>query len=196
MGDGLKAIDINDNSLVIELLKSGEEEPFDCVYTFYFPKLYAFCCQYVQRTDAEEIVQDTFVWLWENRDKLISEFSLKTLLFTIVKNKALNKISHYQVKHKVLNEIAEKFDAQFSSPDFYLETEVFQLFRNALNSLPEEFRQAYEMNRFDHLTHKEIAEKLNVSPQLVNYRIGQVLKVLRAELKDYLPICILMGWLN
>jgi RNA polymerase sigma-70 factor (ECF subfamily) len=47
------------------------------------------------------------------------------------------------------------------------------------------------MNRFEKLTHKEIAEKLNVSPQTVNYRIGQALKILRKELKDYLPLFLL-----
>ena len=185
--------DISDNRKVVEMLRNSDEESFDAVYRYYFQKLFAFACQYLSRDEAEEVVQETMVWLWENRDKLIAELNLKTLLFTIVKNKSLNKISHQKVKQKVHQEIVGKFDEQFSSPDFYLETELFELYQEALKKVPEEFRKTYEMHRNGNLTHKEIAEKLNVSPQLVNYHIGQVLKILRAELKDYIPIMVALG---
>lgn len=185
--------DITDNRKIVELLKQHDEESFDTVYRYYFPKLFAFACQYISRNDAEEVVQDSMIWLWENRDKLIAELNLKTLLFTIVKNKSLNKISHYKVKQKVHQEIVDKFASKFESPDFYLETELFELYQEALKKVPEDFRRTYEMHRNDNLTHKEIAEKLNVSPQLVNYHIGQVLKILRSELKDYLPIMVALG---
>ena len=136
------------------------------------------------------------MWLWENRKTLIPELTLKTLLFTIVKNKALNKISHFEIKRKVHQEIAEKYETEFSSPDFYLENELFRLYEEALRKLPAEFRQAYEMNRSLQMTHKEIAVKLNVSPQTINYRIGQALKILRSELKDYLPLIMLFLFLQ
>ncbi len=188
--------DISDNRKIVEMLRNSDEESFDAVYRYYFQKLFAFACQYLSRDEAEEVVQETMVWLWENRDKLIAELNLKTLLFTIVKNKSLNKISHQKVKQKVHQEIVGKFDEQFSSPDFYLETELFELYQEALKKVPEEFRKTYEMHRNGNLTHKEIAEKLNVSPQLVNYHIGQVLKILRAELKDYLPIMVALGMIK
>ena len=72
-----------------------------------------------------------------------------------------------------------------------LGNELFRLYEEALRQLPKECREAYEMNRNQHLTHKEIAEKLKVSPQTVNYRIGQALKLLRVALKDYLPLFLL-----
>lgn len=107
--------------------------------------------------------------------------------FTIVKNKALNRISHFEIKRKVHQEIVEKYEGEFSNPDFYLENELLRLYEEALKQLPEEYRKAYEMNRNHRLTHKEIAEKLKVSPQTVNYRIGQALKLLRVALKT---ICL------
>ena len=88
-------------------------------------------------------------------------------------------------------EIAEKYEQEFENPDTYLENELIRLYNKALGKLPAEFRESYELNRKYHLTHKEIAEKLNVSPQTVNYRIGQALKLLRIALKDYLPLFIL-----
>ena len=132
------------------------------------------------------------MWLWENRCTLMEELTLKTLLFTIVKNKALNRLSHFEIKRKVHQEIVDKYDSELNNPDFYLSDELFRLYEEALKRLPKEYLEAYEMNRNQHLTHKEIAEKLNVSPQTINYRIGQALKLLRVALKDYLPLFILI----
>lgn len=186
-------IAIEDNDAIITALNRGDEDVFDGVYRYYFRGLCGFCSQYVTAAEAEEIVQDTMMWLWENRTALIAHLTLKTLLFTIVKNKALNRISHLEIKRRVLQEIAEKYETAFTSPDFYLNNELFQLYEKALNKLPSEFRQAYEMNRKRDMTHKEIAGKLNVSHQTVNYRISQALKLLRVELKDYLPLFFLFA---
>lgn len=184
--------DINNNKSIITALKAGEEKVFDAVYRHYFRRLCAFCSQYVdEQEEIEEIVQETMMWLWENRSSLMADLTLKTLLFTIVKNKALNRISHFEIKRKVHQEIVEKYESEFDNPDFYFGNELFRLYEEALEKLPKEYREAYEMNRNHHLTHKEIAEKLNVSPQTVNYRIGQASKLLRIALKDYLPLFIL-----
>lgn len=179
---------MDDNDAIITALNEGDEAVFDDVYRYYFRGLCAFCSQYVTLAESEEIVQDTMMWLWENRTKLIATLTLKSLLFMIVKNKALNRISHLEIKRRVHQEIAEKYEAEFTSPEFYLNNELFRLYETALNKLSPECRQAYEMNRKEHLTHKEIAEKLNVSHQTINYRISHALKILRIELKDYLPL--------
>ncbi|MEG1546363.1 MAG: RNA polymerase sigma-70 factor [Bacteroides sp.] len=185
-----KPLDIHDNNAIITLLKENDENAFETVYRYYFRGLSAFCSQYVSQIESEEIVQDTMMWLWENRSNLIVDLSLKTLLFTIVKNKALNRINHHEIKRRVHQKIADKYETEFTDPDFYLENELFVLYNNALQKLPKEFREAYELNRIHHLTHKEIALKLSVSPQTINYRISQSLKILRIGLKDYLPFSL------
>lgn len=184
--------DVTNNKSIITALKAGEENAFDIVYRHYFRRLCAFCSQYVnEQEEIEEIVQDTMMWLWENRTSLLEELTLKTLLFTIVKNKALNHISHFEIKRRVHQEIIDKFDNEFNNPDFYLENELFHLYGEALKQLPKEFLEVYELTRNQRMTHKEIAQKLNVSPQTVNYRIGQALRLLRIALKDYLPLFII-----
>ena len=75
---------------------------------------------------------------------VMEELTLKTLLFTIVKNKALNRISHFEIRRKVHQEITEKFEKEFDNPDFYLENELFRLYENALKQLPKDYREAYE----------------------------------------------------
>lgn len=191
MTQKIQNFDIDDNKAIIIALKEGNETTFDTVYRYYFRGLCAFCSQYITPAESEEVVQDTMMWLWENRSRLITDLTLKTLLFTIVKNKALNRISHHEVRRKVHQEIVEKYENELSSPDFYLNNELFSLYEGALKKLPSEFKQAYEMNRYQRMTHKEIAERLNVSPQTVNYRIGQTLKLLRIALKDYMPFILL-----
>ena len=182
-------IDINDNKQIVTALNEGHEWVFDAVYRHYFKKLCAFCSQYIQDLEeTEEIVQETMVWLWENRRTLKAELTLKSLLFTIVKNKALNRISHYEIKQKVHEEIHQKYESTFENPDFYDQDEMYRIYRQSLEQMPKDIRETFLMNRNRNLTHKEIAAILNVSPQTVNYRIGQALKMLRQALKDYLPL--------
>lgn len=181
-------IDINNNKQIVSALNEGHESVFDAVYRHYFKKLCAFCSQYIpDLEETEEIVQETMVWLWENRLTLKAELTLKSLLFTIVKNKALNRISHYEIKQKVHEEIHQKYESTFENPDFYDQDELFRMYRQTLEKMPKDIRETFLMNRDRSLTHKEIAAILNVSPQTVNYRIGQALKMLRQALKDYLP---------
>ena len=181
-------IDINNNKQIVSALNEGHESVFDAVYRHYFKKLCAFCSQYIpDLEETEEIVQETMVWLWENRLTLKAELTLKSLLFTIVKNKALNRISHYEIKQKVHEEIHQKYESTFENPDFYDQDELFRMYRQTLDNMPKDIRETFLMNRNQNLTHKEIAAILNVSPQTVNYRIGQALKMLRQALKDYLP---------
>lgn len=174
------------NEEVIRLLKADDGSYFEVVYKYYFASLYAFATQYVEGEEAKEAVQDTMLWLWENRASLIEELSLKSLLFTIVKNKSLNRYKHERMKNRIHESIKEKYNEQFENPDFYLENELFSLFEKSLEELPENFRQVFEMSRMDGLTHKEIAKELNVSPQTVNYRLSKALTILREKLGNYL----------
>ena len=171
-------------------LKAGNERAFDAVYKHYYGRLYAFASQYVTTEDCEEIVQDVMMWLWENRQTIANESTLKSLLFTIVKNKCLNSISHQHIKQRVHEKLYQKFIEQFEDPDFYIPGELMEKLDHAIKSLPEDYRRSFEMNRFDDLTYKEIAEKLDVSEKTIAYRITKALKILRIELKDYLPFLL------
>lgn len=185
-------LEFNNSKDIVYQLKAGNEECFEEVFKYYFKPLSAFATQYVSGEVAQEIVQDTMIWLWENKESIIEEMSLKSLLFTIVKNKCLNKVKTLQIRTRVHNDIVEKYREQFESSSFYLEKELYSLYAEALEKLPENYRVCFEMSRKEKLTHKEIAELLHVSPQTVNYRIGKALEILREELKDYLPLLLLL----
>lgn len=183
---------LEDNYETIRMLRSGGEDAFDSVYKFYYKGLCAFASQYVSFDESQEIVQDTMMWLWENRGQLIPEMSLKSFLFMIVRNKSLNHISHVQIKNRIHRELMEKYENRFNNPDFYIENELLHAYSEAIKKLPADYKEAFLLNRIEGLTHKEIALKLKVSPQTINYRIGQALKFFRTELKDYLPFFLFL----
>ena len=93
---------------------------------------------------------------------------------------------HILLKRKVLENISRKYDEEFSSPDFYIYNELLEKYHDTLNKIPQEYREAFLLNRNKGLTHRQIAEKL------VNYRICKALDILRVELKEYLPLFLLL----
>lgn len=183
---------INTSHEILNKLKEGNSEAFDIIYKQYYKGLFAFASQYVNRADCEEIIQDVMMWLWENHTMLIPELSLKSLLFASVKNRCLNKVAHIQMKQRVHEKLYEKYKEKFEDPDFYIEGEILNSIAKAISELPTDYREAFEMNRFENLTYNEIAEKTGVSAKTIAYRISQALKILRVKLKDYM---MFMTWL-
>ena len=176
------------NDPITVRLKGGDEKSFEIVYRTYYKGLCAYASQYLEDSDdCEEIVQDVMMWLWENRASLLPEKPVKSLLFTMVKNKCLNMINRLQIKQRVHNEWYSKYEEQFEDPDFYVNGELMNVLDKSIEALPEDYRKAFMMNRFENYTYSEIAEKMNVSAKTVAYRISQSLKILREQLKDYLP---------
>lgn len=185
-------VDTKDNRRIVELLHAGDEDCFHALFRRYYKPLCTYATRFVAPVRAEELVQDTLMWLWENRMTLLPEMPIKSLLFTIVKNKSINSASRSTIRSRVFRELAETYEEEFDDPDFYLEGDLMRRLNEALEKLPPEFRQTFRMHRLEGLTHKEIAEALHVSPQTVNYRIGQTVRLLREELKDYWPLIALV----
>lgn len=159
--------DILDNRLVIRRLNAGDRQCFEACYRFYYKGLCSFASRWVSLPVAEDIVQDTMLYIWENRDRLMEELSLKGLLFMIVRNKSLDRISSQKVHSRVHQQLEKRFADQFDSPDFYLGTELARLYREALAQLPEQTRRIFEMSRFQGMTHQQIADALCISAHTV-----------------------------
>ena len=115
---------VNEDREILEKLKAGDVQAFDIIYSQYYRGLFAFASQYVDESDCEEIIQDVMLWLWENHHILIPELSLKSLLFSAVKNKCLNRIAHLQMQQRVHERLYEKYKEMFEDPDFYIEDEI------------------------------------------------------------------------
>ena len=183
-----KITDIITDEVLFEKIQAGDVKAFDVLFMRYYPLLCAYAKQFVDFDDGQEIVQDVMVWFWENSSMQVIESSPKNYLFRAVKNRCLTLINRNELKQRVVSSMYENQQSQYEDPDFYIVEELTRNIENALSRLPETYREAVEMNRFQSMTYNEIAEKLNVSSKTVDYRIQQALKLLRVELKDYLPL--------
>ena len=172
-------MNLNDNRLIIKTLRSGDQKVFSLVYASYYKPLCLFCSSYVSLEEAEEIVQDLMMYVWEKRE------SLKSFLFTSVRNRALNSITRSHITRQVYEEYQSQQLKSLPALDSFYSTELFNAYMEALHALPKEQQKVYVMSRYKQLTHKEIADKLEVSVQTVNYRIGKALQFFRIRLKDF-----------
>ncbi len=184
----------------IKLLKSGHEPTFEKVYKSFYNALYFFAIQYIDKgADAENLVQETFMALWVNKENLSCESpaSIRSWLYTSLKNKCLNQIEKENNKKLYSNYQLIKNQAHIDILQMDISEvtfdEIEQLLLNALEQMPEQCRRVFELSRFQGMQNKAIAQDLEISVKAVEANITRALKTLRIHLKDYLTICFLIG---
>lgn len=173
-------------------MQKGDLKAYGVLFRRYYPMLCAYATKFVELKDAEEIVQDVLLWLWENRETQIVETSLSQYLFKTVYHRSINRIVHHQSRRRADTLFYENMQEMLQDTDYYQFEELQRKIREAIDALPPAYREAFMMHRFDNKSYKEIAELLQVSPKTVDYRIQQALKQLRIALKDYLPLMLLL----
>lgn len=185
---------IYEKDLIVRL-KEGDQTAFELLFHFYYPGLVVYSTQFTtDRMEAEEIVQDFFVRLWQRHQQLIPTDSLKSYLFLSVKNGCLNYLKHKKVEEKYIKQMAELSNQHLAyDPDLYIASELQEKVKNVIGLLPEKCREIFIMSRIQGLKNEEIADNLNISKRTVETQISKALKVLRLELKDYVGLMILLG---
>jgi RNA polymerase sigma factor, sigma-70 family/RNA polymerase sigma-70 factor, Bacteroides expansion family 1 len=186
----MKENHLSDNDFLLSALQRGDLKAFDALFRKYYPVLCAYGHRFVELEDAEEIVEDSLLWLWENRETLVIESSLNSYLFKMVYRRALNKLAHIDATQRADTRFYEEMQEMLQDMDYYQLEELTSRIEQAVAGLPESYREAFVMHRFKDMSYKEIAEALGVSPKTVDYRIQQALKQLRMDLKDYLPLLL------
>ncbi len=142
---------------------------------------------------SEEVVQETFVKLWENRKTLNITSSLKSYLFRAVRNSSLNVIKHEKIKDKYKSYNEYEIKNHSASLDEEIDASELEIkIRKSIDLLPSERKKAFIMSRYEGLKYKEIAEKLNISKKTVENQIGKALKFLKSELAEYMTIIVLL----
>ena len=180
----------SDNDFLLSAVQRGDQKAFDTLFRRYYPMLCAYGHRFVELEDAEEIVEDSLLWIWENRENLFIETSLSSYLFKMIYRKALNKLAHIDATQRADTRFYEEMQEMLQDTDYYQIEELAKRIEDAVAALPESYREAFVMHRFRDMSYKEIAETLGVSPKTIDYRIQQALKQLRVDLKDYLPLLL------
>lgn len=179
--------------MLLDRLRSGDTRAFDVLFRRYYPLLCAYGNRFVSLESAEEIAQDVMLWLWEHHEDEVVRFSLVKYMLKAVYQRALNRIEQEQVKlHADTRFYQDLVEDTLEEADLCAVNELSERLHEAIRQLPDSYREAFLMHRFKDMTYKEIADELGVSVQTVNYRIGQALKLLSVELKDYLPLLLFL----
>jgi RNA polymerase sigma-70 factor (ECF subfamily) len=189
---------ILDRTEIVRKIKSGDQYAFESLYRLFYPKLSYFSGQYLPDMDlAHSVVQDVFAELWEKRDTLQRDTNIEAWLFTVTKNKSLKQISKERSKQRYTDYLKNRqLDVSYQSlAAFNTENIVFaelqQKVELALTKLSPPVRLVFEKSRFDEKKNREIAEELGISIKTVEAHLSKSLRLLRAELKDYLPLLFL-----
>ena len=185
---------------LIITLKAGDLTAFEMLFRTYYQPLCNYAFTFVQdRDEAEEIVQSTFLNIWEKRESLSIHTGVKPYLYAMVRNACLNVLKHEKIKqqHAAMEmAVAERSTESVARTVMAseLETKIYQ----AMDRLPEQCRLIFKLSRFEELKYAEIAQHLNISIKTVENQMGKALRIMREQLKDYLPLLIILmnGLLN
>lgn len=188
------SIRTGDQFLLAEL-QAGEEKAFDFLFRKYYKALCAQANLYTKELEvSQSLVQECFIKFWEKRDQATTITNLSAYLSFMVRNRCVD----YTRKKKKQADLQTALEgpgwADTSvTPD--LSWEFQEILIQALANLPERCREAFEYSRFEGLTYPQIAEKMNISVKAVEALMSRALKSLRVELKEYLPLAILLLFL-
>lgn len=182
----------NNDQFLLIALKEGQEAAFDFIFRKYYKALCAQANAHVNDLDlAQSLVQDCFIKLWEKRSQSTAIENLSSYLSFMVRNQCIDYLRKQKRLTTFGDESHDQTDDQYSDA-LLISHEFEEKMVQALALLPERCRIAFEYSRFEGLTYPEIAEKMGISVKAVEALLSRSLKILRVELKDYLPVIILL----
>jgi RNA polymerase sigma-70 factor (ECF subfamily) len=171
---------------IIRRIRQGDKGQFESLFRSSYVSLVRYAKTIIKDHDtAEEIVQDLFVRLWQDRQKIKIESSLNGYLFRAVHNRCLHWLDHSRVVEKHAREMSEREAEKTESPVEIIQYNELQLkIAKVIERLPERCGRIFCMNRFEGFKYTEIAEKLSVSVKTVEANMGRALKEFRKALKE------------
>jgi RNA polymerase sigma-70 factor (ECF subfamily) len=162
------------------LLQQGRKDAFESLFRKYYHPLWRYSVKFVRDSnEAEEIVQEFFIYLWEKKATLTLPDSVPVYLHVAIKNRCLN---HLKKKIHAHSPIEEQADARHYEPNHMETEELTQGIEEAINRLPEKCRIIFLLSRQSQFSYKEIAEQLSISVKTVESQMGIALKKLKEHL--------------
>lgn len=168
---------------LITLLRDGSQYAFEQLFGRYSQKLYLFSYSYLKsETEAEEIVQNVFLKLWENREKLRNETSFQSYLFTI----AFNSIrKHYNQKARderfrigIIDLLSEENPSLESNPDFEI---LVRKLESLIDQMPDRRREIFIKRKKEGKSVHDIATEMEITPKTVENQITEAMNYLKKE---------------
>lgn len=171
----------------IERISESDQQAFNSLFRLLYPQLLQFCMRYTRnRAVAADITQDAFVVLWNKRQELDRDFSVKAYLYRVVRNTSLNYIRDHASRTVGLEEMEEPQEQpELSIPENENSGMQMNLLKKWIKELPDRRREAFELSRFEGLNHDEIADVMKISPNTVNNHIVAALDYLKERYQQH-----------
>jgi RNA polymerase sigma-70 factor (family 1) len=167
-----------------DLLRLEDRLAFTEIYNRYWPPLFLHVRRMLSDEDqAQDVVQELFVWLWKKAGVIEFSTSLSSYLYSSVRNRVFNQIKHEKVKASYFSEISAYMkEGEFLVDEQLRLKELTTEIESEIMKMPEKMREIFELSRKQHLSHKEIAEMLGLSEHTVRKQVQRALLRLRERL--------------
>lgn len=177
----------------IYLLKGGDEASFKIVYEKLSEPVYHLAVRFLKDTSwSEEIVQEVFLALWLNREKLDENGNMWLYLYVLTKRLCLNRLRNIKKSKESFEHLILKFEKSTDgTQNDVLTADLEKYVNRVISLLPERQKAVFELSRFEGLSHKEIAEELGISTNTVKNHIVEALKTLKKSLSQSGYLCFL-----
>jgi RNA polymerase sigma-70 factor (ECF subfamily) len=185
----------DNDSVLLELIKLSDTKAFEILYERYADALYQFVQRRIsEKEDSKEIVQNVLEWLWTNRQSLMISGEVGSYLFGVAKHQTLNYIRSKKIKDRYINHftnfVSERY--RYTTEEMVNLSELESAIEKSISELPEKCQTVFRLNRVEHLSIQNIAERMNISKRTVENYITQALKHLRSNVGEIAAILILM----
>jgi len=171
-----------------ERIRAGDESAFDSVFRTHYAHLVRMAQSVVREPAlAEEIAQEVMLELWRRRESLQVEQTFRAYLIRSTRNRALNHSRHQRIVEREAAAAAVDPPSSPSAEDEVLGVELERAVRDAIDGLPEDCREVFQLSREQGLKYAEIATALEISVKTVEKRMGHALAELRQRLAPWLP---------
>lgn len=176
----------NIDPLILRQLKDGNINAFRKIYMVYSERLFHFTLSYLKNTfEAEEIVQEVFIQVWEMRNEIDPDRSFSSLIHRMTVNRVFNQMKHQVVKQKYQNYLLHFDHSLEESPEATLHfKELESKINSLLAKMPEQQRNIFEMSRMKGLSHSKIAKELGLSVRTVENQVYRASRFLKDQLNE------------
>ncbi|MEO3402472.1 RNA polymerase sigma-70 factor [Mucilaginibacter sp. CAU 1740] len=185
------------DSTAITLIKQGSQKAFERLFKDHFKSLHAYAYTFLKDDEqAEEVVQNVFCRVWEKRDQLKTDGSIKAYLYRAVHNESLNYLKHQKVRASFgvyyADEMEQNTGGDEPASKKLMAAELQRHIEKAMSELPEQCRIIFQLSRFEQLKYQQIADQMGLSIKTIENQMGKALRVMRQKLAEFLPIILLL----
>ncbi|AYL94612.1 RNA polymerase sigma-70 factor [Mucilaginibacter celer] len=179
---------------LLQLMASDNRDAFTELYNRYWDKTFAVAYHRLDdELEAEEVVQEVFLSLWQRRRELKLNYTLATYLSVAVKYRVINHLDRQYRREQHLDELSFCFDeTQDSTTQWLEEKELRERIEQGISQLPEKCRIVFLLSRDENKTYAEIAAELGISQKTVEAHMSKALSSLRQSLGVSVPVLILL----